>query len=175
MSESRVSENYLLEAKISFLIISFIVCIISVTVQQDIWPFLQTTLPFLEFNKAWSIGSIIFGGVIPLIWLYLDWLNKPIRYSLLSIIIMFILQVTTEFCVSYYFFASMVVPTSILYISYRLVQLSTLHRMLYKTTFVSWKDRSLRLGLLSASLIFWSLLWVRLTFLIFPKIIYDIF
>jgi|LakMenEpi03Aug12_release.lakeMendotaPanAssembly.Ray.scaffolds.fasta_scaffold177518_2 hypothetical protein len=174
MSESSSSKNYLLGTKISFLTISFVILVLAYTVKNDIWPFLQTTS---SLKIPIQSGSFLFASfwLCCSVWLLRDWPFKAVRYSLLSIIIMMILQLVTEIVVKNYFFSSLAVPTSILYIGYRIIQLINLQRVLNKVGFSSDRWKSTRTLLIGMSILFWSFLWVKITFYIFPQIICQIF
>jgi hypothetical protein len=168
------SRHYLLGAQISFLIMSFIIGVIAITVQNDIWPFLQKALPMYSELKSWFVLTSIFGVILPAVWLTLDWKNKVIRYSLISLLMMLSLQGLTEIIVTHYFFISMIVPTAILYVGYRIIQLIHLQQVLYRTSFSDNKAKTFRTAIVVSSLLFWSILWIKLTFFVFPQIIYQV-
>lgn len=174
MKSSLVNKNYLFVTKISFLMISFIILTIAITVQHDIWPFLMEKLPVAEEYHSWCPFGIIFGFALPTLWLLKDWQYDKTRYSLIAIILMYFLQVMTEFTVCHYFFISMVVPTAIIYSGYRIVQFINLQRLVYKTDyqikFAVW-GRSV---IILMSLLFWGASLFRLVFITFPQLIPDL-
>ena len=165
------SKNYLLSAKLSFLIMSFLICVIAITVQHDIWPILQESPPTDIHYTFWSLPAIVIGLLLPTAWLLVDWSKTAMRYGLLSLVVMLLLQILTEFLVAHYFFISMVVPTSILYGSYRIIQLINLQRVLNKTEQLSSKEKLIRSLIITTNFIFWSAVWIKFTFFVFPQII----
>lgn len=175
MKENIISKNYLFGTKICFLILSFIIMTIGITVDHDIWPFLLESLPIDQEPKFWTYSTTFIGIILPAIWLRLDWDYKPIRYTLLSLIIMYILQLLTEMAVAHYFFVSLVVPTQLLYISYRIVQLLQLQRQSYRVPHLTTRAKTRRCVWTLLSLIFWSIVLFKLTFVTIPKIIPDFF
>ncbi len=174
MKSSLVNKNYLFGTKISFLMISFIIFTIAITVQHDIWPFLMEKLPSAEKYHSWCPLGIIFGFGLPTVWLLKDWQYDKMRYSLISIIAMYLLQIVTEFTVCHYFFISMVVPTAIIYTVYRLVQLINLQRLVYKTNYLVKFAVWGRSVIILMSLIFWAANLFRLIFIIIPLLIPDL-
>jgi hypothetical protein len=175
MGVDAVRQNYLLGAKITFLIFSFILCVIAVTVQHDIWPFLQTSLPAHADQKPWFVAATLLGFILPLFWLSLDWSILAVRYSLLSLLGMLSLQILTEVAVAHYFFVSMVIPTSILYVGYRIVQLINLQRIVHQSRYPQSTHKWFRTAIIFSNLLLWSCIWVKLTFIIFPQIISHLF
>lgn len=171
MTESIVNKNYLLGTKLSFLIMSFLIVVIAVTVRNDIWPFLQMTNT-AQGNTQWLLVSYFLSFVLAGAWLAVDWKKTAIRYGLIALLLMIFLQWISEYLVSYYFFSSMTIPTSILYVSYRLIQLGNLQKLIYKTQ--TKKDRLWRTGIVAINFVIWLTVWIQIVFYIFPQIICQI-
>lgn len=174
MSDSMVSKNYLLRTKISFLTISFVIGILGIMVRNDTWPFLQMTLPAQSGYDVWALSAILIASLLMSVWLCIDWSKKNIRYGVLSILSMLWMQLITEFAVAYYFFVSMVIPVAMLYVGYRIIQFIDLQRVLNKTSYPSRKARAIRVFIVGLNLLFWTVLWLRLTVVLFPQIIYQV-
>lgn len=174
MKSSLVNKNYLFGTKISFLMISFIILTIAITVQHDIWPFLMEKLPITEQYHSWSSFAIVFGLAVPSLWLLKDWQYSKMRYSLISIIVMYLLQIVTEVTVCHYFFISMVVPTAIIYSGYRLLQFLNLQRLVYKTNYPTKFAIWSRSVIILTSLLYWGTSLFRLVFITFPQLIPDL-
>lgn len=173
MKTRLVQKNDFFATKISFLMLSFVIVTIAITVQHDVWPFLQENLPVTERPQTMSPLIFFFGFFLPIIWLYKDWHIQAIRYALVSMISIWIVQISTEALVSHYFFASMIVPTASLYTVYRLIQLINLQRILFKGSFFSNKALIFRSFISFSSFVFWGVILFNLTFITFPKIIPD--
>lgn len=146
----------------------------AITVEYDIWPFLKPDLPTLGNQNYWLLGGMIFGWLLPSIWLVKIWANRALRYCVISFIGMQFLQMVTEFLVVRFFFISMVIPTGIVYTTYRLIQLCHLQRLLNKTMLTNSSAKLMGLGMVMLNIMFWSIVWFKLTFIFLPKIIAQI-
>lgn len=175
MKNNVATKNYLFGTKISFMMFSFILVTIAITVHHDIWPFLLENLPQAQTYHSWAPGSVLTGLIFPGIWLRYDWQYESTRYILIALILMYLLQVITEVVVCHYFFLSMTVPTAILYICYRIVQLINLQRLLYKNNYPRKTSVTIRSIVLLSSLGFWGFILFKLAFITFPQIIPELF
>jgi hypothetical protein len=126
--------------------------------------FPKTDLPKDINARIWFLLAQIWALVLPIFFLLVCIKIKEIRKIFIPFVLVLGCQVVTEMVLFKYFFSSLIIPTALLYIGYRLFQLWEARKILSQSDQIPKPVFYLGLGLVYANLILWIVIFARLSF-----------